>query len=125
MPQLSRLGLLFFNDGVWNGERILPEGWVELATSVQVAPDLPIGETDRQNVLGNGRYGLNWWLRGDMGDMPDTPPGTYYMSGLHNNMCFVIPEWDIVIVRRGEDGNSPEGKRVVYNEFFRALSKAM
>ena len=57
--------------------------------------------------------------------MPDTPAGTYYMSGLHNNMCFVIPEWEMVIVRRGEDGNPPEGKRSVYNAFFKDLSKAL
>ncbi len=123
--QLARVGLLFLHDGVWNGERILPAGWVDLATSVQVPEELPIGATDRANVLGNGRYGLNWWVRGDVGDMPDTPRGTYYMSGLHNNMCFVVPEWDMVIVRRGEDGNPPEGKRFVYNAFFRELAKAV
>ncbi|GAB5558908.1 MAG: hypothetical protein SynsKO_05550 [Synoicihabitans sp.] len=123
--QLARLGLLFLNDGVWQDERVLPEGWVERATRHHVAADLPIGDTDRKNVLGNGRYGLNWWVRGEMGDMPDTPPGTYYMSGLHNNMCFVIPEWNMVIVRRGEDGNPPEGKRFVYNAFFKALGAAI
>ena len=123
--QLARIGLLFLNDGTWNGEQILPRGWVDQATSVQVPPDLPIGPTDRNNVLGNGRYGFNWWVRGDAEDMPDTPAGTYYMSGLHNNMCFVIPAWDMVIVRRGEDGNPPEGKRFVYNAFFRELAKAI
>lgn len=123
--QLARLGLLFLHDGVWNGERVLPAGWVRLATAVQVPEELPIGPTDRANVLGNGRYGLNWWVRGDAGDMPDTPHGTFYMSGLHHNMCWVIPEWDMVVVRRGEDGNPPEGKRFVYNAFFRALGHAI
>ena len=123
--QLARIGLLFLNDGAWNGEQILPRSWVEQATSVQVPADLPIGETDRAQVEGNGRYGFNWWVRGNVDDMPDTPAGTYYMSGLHNNMCFVIPEWEMVIVRRGEDGNPPEGKRSVYNAFFKALSKAL
>lgn len=123
--QLARVGLLFLHDGVWNGKRVLPAGWVNLATATQVPSELPIGATDRANVLGNGRYGFNWWVRGDVGDMEDTPHGTYYMSGLHNNMCFVVPEWNMVIVRRGEDGNPPEGKRFVYNAFFRALGSAI
>ena len=99
-------------------------GWVDLASAVQVSAKTPIGPTDRANVLGNGRYGFNWWVRGGVGDMPDTPPGTFYMSGLHNNMCFVVPEWDMIIVRRGEDGNPPAGKRFAYNAFFRALGAA-
>ena len=90
-------------------------------------PERPatIGPTDRSNVLGNGRYGFNWWVRGAMGDMPDTPPGTFYMSGFNNNMCFVVPEWNMVIVRRGEDPNPAQGKRAAYNEFFSELDKAV
>lgn len=122
---LARIGHLFLNNGSWNGQQIIDSNWVKQATGVQVSDDLPVANTDRSDVLGNGRYGFNWWVRGDMGDMPDTPPGTYYMSGFNNNMCFVIPEWNLVFVRRGEDGNPPEGKRFVYNLFFKELSGAI
>lgn len=44
-------------------------------------------------------------------------PRTYYACGLNHNVCFVIPEWNMVIVRMGVDGNPPEGKHVIWNEF--------
>ena len=123
--QLARMGYLFLNNGNWNGEQIIPQNWVKEATSVQVDENIPVADTDRKSTKGNGRYGFNWWIRGDVGDMDDTPKGTYYMSGLNNNMCFVIPEWDMVFIRMGDDYNPEEGKRFVYNQFFKSLSKAI
>lgn len=123
--QLARMGHLFLNEGRWKGKQLVPVWWVREATRSQVPVDLPVGETDRSNVIGSGRYGYNWWVRGEGDDMSDTPEGTYYMSGLHNNMCFVVPQWNMVIVRMGEDGNPEEGKRFVYNAFFKELSRAI
>ncbi|MBK1877658.1 serine hydrolase [Pelagicoccus mobilis] len=123
--QLARMGHLFLNEGRWKGKQLVPTWWVREASRSQVASEIPTADTDRSNVVGAGRYGYNWWVRGEGDDMPDTPEGTYYMSGLHNNMCFVVPEWDMVVVRMGEDGNPEEGKRFVYNAFFRELSKAI
>ena len=57
--------------------------------------------------------------------MPDTPPRTYYASGLNHNVCFVIPEWSMVIVRMGTDGNPPEDKHVIWNEFLKRLGKGV
>lgn len=123
--QLARIGLLFLNKGRWNGKQLISQSWVVQSTRNQVSTDIQVADTDRKSIDGVGRYGFNWWVRGNMGDMPDTPPETYYMSGFNNNMCFVIPEWDMVFVRMGMDGNPPEGKRVVYNEFFGKLNLAI
>ncbi|GAB5518612.1 MAG: hypothetical protein RhofKO_08630 [Rhodothermales bacterium] len=124
--ELARFGLLFLNDGVWDGTRLLPEGWVAEATQNHVPATIAIGDTDRSATDGRGIYGYNWWTNGVKPDgtrnMPDTPPGTYYASGLHNNMLFVVPEWNLVLVRRGEDGNPPEGKANVYNRVLRTLA---
>ena len=124
-PQLARMGYLFLNMGKWKDKQLISEQWVREATRSQVPDSLPIGDTDRKDVKGNGRYGFNWWVRGNMGDMPHTPLNTYYMSGFNNNMCFVIPEWNMVVIRMGDDGNPPEGKRYVYDLFFRELGKAI
>ncbi|MEM6648401.1 MAG: serine hydrolase [Bacteroidota bacterium] len=124
--ELARFGLLFLNDGVWDGTRLLPEGWVTGATQNHVPTTIALADTDRSATDGRGIYGYNWWTNGITPDgtrsMPDAPVGTYYASGLHNNMLFVVPEWDLVLVRRGEDGNPPAGKANVYNRILRTLA---
>ncbi len=126
--QLARFGHFYLNKGRWNGEQLLSEAWVTAATKNQVFTE-HVADTDRSNVDGRGCYGYNWWVNGKMpgGEyhMPNAPKSLYYASGLHNNMCFVIPEWDMVFVRRGEDGNPAKGKPFVYNEFFKRLSLAI
>lgn len=126
--QLARFGHFYLNEGHWNGKQLLSRYWINKATSNQVNTD-KIADTDRNNVDGRGCYGYNWWVNGLMPTgkyhMPDAPKSLYYASGLHNNMCFVIPEWDMVFVRRGEDGNPKKGKPFVYNEFFRRMALAI
>lgn len=127
--QLARYGLLLLNNGNWNGRQVLAADWVEQATRVQAANTIALADTDRKNMDGRGAYGFNWWVNGVMANgtrlMPDAPPRTYYSSGLHNNMCFVVPEWRIVFVRMGQDGNPPEGKPFVYNGFLSRLGEAI
>lgn len=126
--QLARFGHLYLNEGHWSERQILSRFWIKRATSNQVHTD-KIANTDRKKVDGRGCYGFNWWVNGMMptGEyhMPDAPKSLYYTSGLHNDMCFVIPEWDMVFVRRGEDGNLKKGKPVVYNEFFKRMALAI
>ncbi len=126
---LARFGHLFLNKGRWDGQQLLRADWVRQATTAQVPNTLALADTDRSKTDGRGIYGFNWWTNGinaaGQRSMPEAPPGLYYASGLHNNMCFVIPEWNMVVVRMGEDGNPPEGKISTYNRFFGALSQAV
>lgn len=86
---LARLGLLWLNDGVWNGERILPEGWVKYMTK-------PSGP---QPAEGPG-YGATLWL---FGPQQGLPAGSYAAQGNRGQYVMVIPARRLVIVRRGED----------------------
>lgn len=86
---LARLGLLWLNDGVWNGERILPEGWVKYMTT----PSGPQPES------GPG-YGATMWLFGPKQGLPE---GSYAAQGNRGQYIMVIPSERLVIVRRGED----------------------
>lgn len=90
----ARFGLLYLNDGVWEGERLLPEGWVKYGTTP--TPDAP-----------KGRYGAHWWLNaGEPGNAenrawPDLPTDAYAAQGFEGQRVMVIPSRNVVIVRLG------------------------
>ena len=90
----ARLGLLFLNDGVWEGRRILPEGWVKYSTTP--TPLAPKGE-----------YGAHFWLNaGPKGDpekrqYPTLPADVFSMEGHNDQYVFIIPSRDSVVVRMG------------------------
>jgi len=52
---LARIGYLYLQDGVWDGQRLLPEGWVAAATERQVDDVAP------ENPNWNWGYGYQWW----------------------------------------------------------------
>jgi CubicO group peptidase (beta-lactamase class C family) len=88
---LARFGVLLANDGVWNDERILPEGWVDFSRSP--APT-------RSVQKGMRGYGAQFWL---LDQMPGVPAGTFTSAGNKGQFVTVLPDHDIVIVRTGVD----------------------
>jgi CubicO group peptidase (beta-lactamase class C family) len=86
---LARLGQFWLQDGVWQGERILPEGWMKYMTT----PGGP------QPPKGTG-YGATMWLLGPKEGLPE---GSYAAEGNRGQFVVVIPSRNIVVVRRGED----------------------
>jgi CubicO group peptidase (beta-lactamase class C family) len=87
---LGRLGLLYLNDGVWNGERILPPGWGAYVSRRGPA----------QPPAGYG-YGATFWtFPADLG----LPADAYIGQGNRGQYLAIIPSRGIVIVRRGYDG---------------------
>ncbi|MBI1392726.1 MAG: serine hydrolase [Alphaproteobacteria bacterium] len=94
---LARLGLLYLNDGVWNGQRILPERWAEYVSSPHPAQP-PANRASGEAYPG---YGAQFWLFGDGFGLP---AGAYAMLGNRGQNVMIIPERNVVIVRRGFDG---------------------
>jgi CubicO group peptidase (beta-lactamase class C family) len=86
---LARLGQFWLQDGVWNGERVLPEDWIKYMTT-------PSGP---QPASGPG-YGATMWLFGPAQGLPE---GSYAAQGNRGQFIMVIPSHKLVIVRRGED----------------------
>lgn len=125
--QLARFGHLYLNRGNWDGEQLLSASWCEQATSPQVEATIPVFDGDRSSARGSGSYGFNWWVNSEDGlsRMPDAPLVAAYMSGFNHNVCCIIPEWGMVIVRMGNDQNPPEGKHVVWNEFLKLMGEAI
>jgi len=107
---LARFGILLVNDGVWNGKRLLPEGWVKF--SATPAPNSP-------SVPGLGGYGAHFWL---LDQMPGVPPGTFTTAGNKGQFVTVVPGHDLVIVRTGVD---PDGKRFQQDKLVAAVVDAL
>ena len=105
----ARLGNLYLQDGVWNGERILPEGYVKFVSTVA-----PAWQADHRPI-----YGGFFWINGD-GEFP-VPQEAYFMSGAGGQTTLIIPSHDLVVVRLGHYKGSAPGDEA----FKRALSLLM
>lgn len=87
---LARFGLLYQQGGVWNGERIISEEWIDFVTTPAPAT----------SEIGN-HYGGQFWLVPD--DRTDVPGDTYSTSGNRGQYVIIAPSHGLVIVRRGLD----------------------
>jgi CubicO group peptidase (beta-lactamase class C family) len=125
--QLAKFGLLYLNNGNWNGKQLLSKTWCTMATTKQVPATIPVFQGERANTQGSGSYGFNWWVNSTDGlsKLPDAPIKVAYMSGLNHNICCLIPEWNMVIVRMGTDKNPVEPKHIVWNMFLKKVGEAM
>ena len=81
---LAKIGYLYAMDGVWEGKRLLPEGWVQRATS-------PLSDPDYRTW----RYGYQWWLAPYEGGMQTY---SWQGSGFGGQQLIVLPEYDLVAV---------------------------
>jgi CubicO group peptidase (beta-lactamase class C family) len=93
-----RLGMLYLQDGVWNGERLLPEGWVDLVRTPAPAWEKP-------------EYGAMFWLN-RTGAWP-VPADAYYMSGAGGQNTIVIPTHELVVVRMGHYKGEAAGEEAL------------
>lgn len=85
----ARLANLYLQDGVWNGERILPTGFVNFVSTLA-----PAWAADKRPI-----YGGFFWLNGN-GTFP-VPTTAYYMLGAGGQVVLVIPSHDLAVVRIG------------------------
>lgn len=97
---MARFGFLFLNDGIWEGTRLLPEGWVNYCTTVAPAMrTTPLSPKERAE----GAYGAQWWLNRAVPEwnipraFPDAPEDLFYASGHWGQQIFVFPSLDMVI----------------------------
>jgi CubicO group peptidase (beta-lactamase class C family) len=89
----ARFGLLYLHDGVWSGQRILPQGWVRYSrTPVAQAPDK--------------RFGAHFWLSVPehyrcASEAPALPPDAFHAIGHEGQFVTIIPSRELVLVRLG------------------------
>jgi CubicO group peptidase (beta-lactamase class C family) len=91
----ARLGSLYLHDGMWNGQRILPEGWVKFSTK----------QSGAANKHKGGRYGAGWWVNepdinsGGKRLYEKVPEDCFYAQGYDGQYVWVIPSKKMVVVR--------------------------
>jgi CubicO group peptidase (beta-lactamase class C family) len=105
---LARFGRLYLNDGVVDGERILPEGWRDYVS--RPSGPQPTGEQG---------YGATFWL---FNKSEGIPADAISANGNRGQYVIIVPSRNIVIVRRGED---PAGKRFDHIAFTRDILAAL
>ena len=101
----ARFGLLFLNDGIWDGQRIVSEEWIRQATTGSPA---------------NPNYAFMWWLDQDDSNeaMSTISDEAFYASGFGGNKIIIEPEHNLVVVVRWLESSKT-------NEFLQLLYDAL
>jgi len=111
----ARFGLLYLNDGVWNGQRILPEGWVRFTSTVSAA----------KNEEKKGAYGALWWLNAadskGIRKCAHVPADAFACQGYEGQFVWVIPSKQLVVVRLALE----RGKKMDADKFLSGIIKAL
>ena len=105
----ARMGLLYLRDGVWNGQRLLPEGFASFVSTPAPAWRRP-------------EYGGQFWING-IGQW-NLPRDSYFMSGAGGQHTFIVPSHDLVIVRMGHQRGAPIGTKLL-NQSLAAIVEAV
>lgn len=100
----AKIALLYLQDGVWNGEQILPEGWVDYSLMPTQA-------------AAQGEYGVQIWLNAGAGvnpedrPFPQFPTNMFYLSGFEGQNIVVLPDQELIVLRMGY---TPRGPRPIW-----------
>ena len=103
----ARLGLLYLNEGIWDGRQVLPKGWSQHA----ITPS----KGSRK------RYGAHWWLSSKR-RRPDLPRDSYSAEGYEGQLILVVPSSKAVIVRLGQ---TPDRGSFNPNKFGASMLSAL
>lgn len=106
----ARLGQLYLQDGVWNGERMLPEGWVDQVST----PPTPSHEPDASRYAHRG-YGLHFWIPADY-------DREFYAAGVFGQYIWIDRKRDLVIAQNAGDPNWTD-RNVEMTAVFRAIAE--
>ena len=106
---LARFGLLYLQGGVWNGERLVSEDWIDFVRT-------PAPATAQRGNF----YGGQFWLVPDA--RTDVPADAYSTSGNRGQYTIIVPSHNLVIVRRGLDyGNQGFNRWDLLREVLKAF----
>jgi len=106
----ARFGQFYLQDGVWDGARMVPEGWTQSATR----PNAPFQEPGPEARYAPRGYGLHFWI-------PPEPEGEYFMAGVYGQYVWVDERRGVVIAMNAGDPDwSARGEEAF--ALFRAIA---
>ena len=102
----AKFGILYLNNGDWNGERIFSESWVDY-----------VAEPTEHS---NGTYGAHFWLNAEA-KYVDIPTDLYSVNGFQGQRIFIIPSKDLVVVRTGLEEQTDEQFNTLLKEIIQSI----
>jgi CubicO group peptidase (beta-lactamase class C family) len=90
ITEMMKLGILYLNKGVWNGERVLSENWVNLASSKHIFTG--------NDTPWHSHYGYQFWLIGQQ-------EGAFRADGMYAQFSIVMPKENAVLATQCSEQN--------------------
>ena len=85
---LLKFGIFLINDGIVNGERLVPDYWIKMSSS--------------GTIQSNGTHGMHFWKPSNRYERPiEIPKDCFAASGIRKQICLVCPSLDLIITRQG------------------------
>ncbi len=100
---MAKFGLLYLNNGNWNGEQILSENFIQRSTQPQIKTR-------------SGWYGFQWWIRSF--NIRNREILAYYANGRAGQFIFVFPEMKMIVVSTAQNY-----KGGYHKKFYKMLQK--
>jgi len=107
---IAKFGQLYLQKGKWNGKQLLPENWVEQATSKQVPNDQE----------GHSKIGIDW-VKGYGFQFWRCTHNAFRGDGANGQLCVVIPEKDVVIVITADTGSFQREMNAIWDKLYPAF----
>lgn len=116
----AKLGLLFLHYGNWQGEQIVPKGWVKASLTPDAQHLMPDNSEDADPNFG---YGFQWWI-------PNGTEGEFMAIGVFHQLIYINPTTNTVIVKTSAnhnflDGSSIYSDELVSLELFRNIAHGL
>lgn len=102
----AKFGQLYLDDGVWEGERLLPEGWREYVTKHTPESD-------------DNSYGAGFWTM-EHSALTSLPHDSFYANGFQGQYVIVVPSHSLVVVRLGAS-HGPDGTWQLLEDLISAV----
>src|SRR6266568_4009247 len=107
---IAKFGQLYLQKGKWNGKQLVPEKWVQQATSKQVSND---GES-------HSKIGIDW-VQGYGFQFWRCTHNSFRGDGANGQLCVVIPDKDVVIAITADTGNFQGEMNAIWDKLYPAF----